>query len=200
MFKLPELTYAYDALEPYIDARTMETHHSKHHQAYVNNLNAALENLKELSTRSIEELLEDLNNLPAQSHWAIRNNGGGHYNHSFFWQLLNKDGAKEPGGKLRDKINATFGDFETFKIKFKAAALTRFGSGWAWLVVNRESDLEILSTPNQDTPLSDGKKPLLALDVWEHAYYLLYTNKRADYIDNWWNVVDWNKVEELYNK
>lgn len=198
MYKLPELTYEYNALEPFIDALTMETHHSKHHQAYVNNLNAALDNHKELYYKTLEALLSDLDSLPADIHWAVRNNGGGHYNHSFFWQLLNKEGAKEPSKELKEKIDAVFGSFDNFKQKFKAAALGRFGSGWAWLVVNKENNLEIVSTPNQDTPLSDGKKPILGLDVWEHAYYLLYTNKRADYIDNWWHVVDWNKVEEFY--
>lgn len=198
MYKLPELTYTYAALEPYIDTLTMETHHSKHHQAYVNNLNAALDNHKELYYKTLEALLSDLDSLPLDILSAVRNNGGGHYNHSFFWQLLNKEGAKEPFGELKEKIDVTFGSFEDFKQKFKGAALSRFGSGWAWLVVNKAGDLEVVSTPNQDTPLSDGKKPILGLDVWEHAYYLHYTNRRADYIDNWWYVVDWNKVNEFY--
>lgn len=198
MFTLPELNYSYDALEPYIDAVTMETHYSKHHQAYVSNLNAALEKYPELSTRTIEDLLIHLSNLPADVQTAVRNNGGGHYNHTFFWGLMNKDGAKEPTGELKNRIDVIWGDFESFKAKFKAAALSRFGSGWVWLVINPKGVLEITSTPNQDSPITEGNHPILGLDVWEHAYYLKYTNKRADYVDQWWQVVNWSKVSELY--
>jgi len=198
MYKLPELNYAYDALEPYFDTLTMETHHSKHHQAYVNNLNTALDNHKELYYKTLEGLLSDLESLPTDIYWAVRNNGGGHFNHSFFWQLLSKEGPKEPFGELKEKLDVAFGSFDDFKQKFKAAALSRFGSGWAWLVVNKDGELEVVSTANQDTPLAEGKKPILGLDVWEHAYYLHYMNRRADYIDNFWHVVDWNKVNEFY--
>lgn len=198
MFTLPELNYTYDALEPYIDTLTMETHYSKHHQAYVTNLNAALDQHPELKNKTIEDLLIHLYNLPSDIQTAVRNNGGGHYNHTFFWKLLNKEGQKEPTGVLKSQIDATFVDFESFKAKFKAAALSRFGSGWVWLVVNPKGVLEICSTANQDTPLTDGNKPILGLDVWEHAYYLHYTNKRGDYVDQWWHVVDWSKVNELY--
>ncbi|WP_017472584.1 superoxide dismutase [Amphibacillus jilinensis] len=198
-FELPELPYAYDALEPHIDKETMNIHHTKHHNTYVTKLNGALEGYSELQTLTVEELLEDLSKLPADIRTAVRNNGGGHANHSLFWTLLSPNGGGNPSGELADAITAKFGDFESFKDEFAAAAAGRFGSGWAWLVVNN-GELEIISTPNQDTPISEGKTPILGLDVWEHAYYLKYQNKRPDYISAFWNVVDWNKVAELYTK
>ncbi|MBM7542396.1 superoxide dismutase [Amphibacillus cookii] len=198
-FELPELPYAYDALEPHIDKETMNIHHTKHHNTYVTKLNAALEGYSELQTLTVEELLNDLSKLPADIRTAVRNNGGGHANHSLFWTLLSPNGGGNPSGELADAITAKFGDFESFKEEFAAAATGRFGSGWAWLVINN-GELEITSTPNQDTPISEGKTPILGLDVWEHAYYLKYQNKRPDYISAFWNVVDWNKVAELYTK
>lgn len=196
-FELPELTYAYDALEPHIDKETMNIHHTKHHNTYVTKLNAALEGHADLQDQSIETLLADLNSLPDTVQTAVRNNGGGHANHSLFWTLLSPNGGGEPTGDLAKDIKGTFGDVDTFKEKFTTAATTRFGSGWAWLVVT-DGKLEITSTPNQDTPITDGKTPILGLDVWEHAYYLNYQNKRPDYIAAFWKVVDWNKVAELY--
>ncbi|MBC7961201.1 MAG: superoxide dismutase [Vallitaleaceae bacterium] len=200
MFQLPQLNYAYDALEPFIDTLTMETHHSKHHQAYINNLNTALEKHPELSEKSIEDLLIHFTNLPSDIQNAVRNNGGGHFNHSLFWTMMSPEGQKEPTGVLKSRIEVTFDTFDNFKSLFKAAALARFGSGWAWLVVNKNGVLEIMSTANQDSPISEGKKPILGLDVWEHAYYLNYTNRRGDYIDQWWHVVDWSRVSELFHE
>lgn len=194
-FELPQLPYAYDALEPHIDKETMEIHHTKHHNTYVTNLNAAVEGT-EFADQSIEELVKNINSVPEDKQTAVRNNGGGHYNHSLFWQLLSKDGG-EPKGEILDAINAKFGSFEKFQEEFTAAATKRFGSGWAWLVLNN-GELEVVSTPNQDNPLMEGKTPLLGLDVWEHAYYLNYQNKRPDYIKAFWNVVNWDKVNELY--
>lgn len=196
-FKLPTLSYAYDALEPHIDARTMEIHHTKHHGTYLNNLNAALEGHEDLQKLTIEELLSDLNALPEAIRTAVRNNGGGHYNHSLFWTILAKDGG-QLHGNLKEAIDRDFGSFEDFKDLFAKAAATRFGSGWAWLVLDK-GKLEVLSTANQDTPLELGKKPVFGLDVWEHAYYLNYQNRRADYIQAFFNVLDWNAVEERYN-
>ena len=197
-FALPNLPYPYDALEPFIDAKTMEIHHSKHHQAYVNNLNKALENQN--APNNIEEICKKISRYPI----AVRNNAGGHFNHSFFWYLMNGEGGGEPKGKLAEAINSAFGDFEKFKMKFTEAASSRFGSGWAWLVINKAGKLEIGSTPNQDNPLmdiSDFKgEPILALDVWEHAYYLKYQNKRADYIQAWWNLVHWSYVQHLFEE
>lgn len=193
--ELPKLGYYYDALEPYIDEMTMEIHHSKHHQAYVNGLNAALENYPEGQEMTVEELLKNLDKIPVSVRTAITNHGGGHFNHSFFWETLNLNGRKFPDGVLAQKIDEAFGSFESFKDKFGQAAISRFGSGWAWLVIDHEGKLEVLSTANQDSPISDGKTPLLGLDVWEHAYYLKYTNKRVDYITNWWHVIDWTVVE-----
>lgn len=198
MFKLPELLYKYNALEPYIDTLTMETHHSKHHQAYVNNLNAALEKYPEYYDWDIEKLVKDLDQLPEDIRTAVRNNGGGHYNHSLFWNWMNENTKKAPEGLLLEAINESFKDFESFKAKFKAAALGRFGSGWAWLVKDSDGKLFIMSTANQDNPITEGYKVLLGIDVWEHAYYLKYTNRRGDYIDEWWNVVDWSKVEKEF--
>ncbi len=197
-YKLPELDYAYDALEPHIDRATMEIHHTKHHQAYIDNLNKALEGYKEYQDMKIWELIKDLNNLPEEIRTAVRNNGGGHLNHKMFWKLMSPDGGGKPLGEVAKKIDEDLGGFDKFKEEFKKAALGRFGSGWAWLVVNEEGKFEIMSTANQDNPISEGKKPLLGIDVWEHAYYLKYQNKRADYIDSWFNVVDWKKVEEKY--
>jgi Fe-Mn family superoxide dismutase len=192
---LPELGYPYDALEPYIDARTMEIHHRKHHGAYVTKLNAALENHPELQKLSIEQLIADLNQVPEQIRTAVRNNGGGHLNHTYFWRWLKKDVPFQ--GEIAEVINSTFGSRENFQEKFLAAALGRFGSGWAWLVVNNGA-LEITSTPNQDSPLTEGKTPVLGLDVWEHAYYLKYQNRRQEYIEAFFNIINWDEVNRLY--
>lgn len=198
-FLLPELKYSYDALEPHIDRLTMETHHSKHHQAYTNNLNNALEGHEKFQKMEIEEILKSLDELPEDIRNAVRNNGGGHYNHGLFWELMSPNAGGKPEGELAKKIDDDLGGFDKFKEDFKKAALGQFGSGWAWLVIDN-GKLKIVATPNQDNPISQGKQAILGIDVWEHAYYLKYTNKRADYIDNWWNLVDWKKVEELYNK
>lgn len=197
-FKLPDLPYAFDALEPHIDKATMEIHHGKHHAAYVNNVNAALEKHPGLADKSLEELLSSLDALPEDIRNAVRNNGGGHANHSLFWQVMKPKGGGEPSGRLKEAINSTFGSFDEFKKQFAAAAATRFGSGWAWLVLNREGQLEVTSTPNQDTPIMEGKFPILGLDVWEHAYYLNYQNRRPDYVQAFFNVINWDKVEDLY--
>ena len=199
-YSLPELGYSYDSLEPHIDARTMEIHHTKHHAAYIANLNGAM---GDNSSSSVEELIGDLSALPELVRQAVRNNGGGHANHSFFWTILSKDGGGEPVGKLAEAINATFGDFESFKTAFAKAGATRFGSGWAWLVVKPDGNLAVTSTPNQDSPLMKGfvdveGTPVIGLDVWEHAYYLNYQNRRPDYIAAFWNVVDWSKAEANY--
>lgn len=195
-FELPQLPYAYDALEPHIDKETMNIHHTRHHNTYITNLNAALEG-KEVSATTIEELISNLDALPEGIRTAVRNNGGGHANHSLFWTLLTPEGTGTPVGEVAEAINAKFGSFDEFKAAFTQAALTRFGSGWAWLVVNN-GELEVTSTPNQDSPLMEGKTPILGLDVWEHAYYLNFQNKRPDYVGAFWNVVNWTKVEELY--
>ncbi|MEL6543545.1 MAG: superoxide dismutase [Myxococcota bacterium] len=195
---LPELGYAYDALEPYVDTQTMEIHHSKHHNGYVNKLNAALEGHADLAGKSLEDLLGDLNGLPEAVRTAVRNNGGGHYNHTLFWQMMGKGKGGDAPGALGDAIKAKFGSFDAFKESFNAAAATRFGSGWAWLVFDKNGELAVTSTPNQDTPVSDGHKVVLGLDVWEHAYYLKYQNKRPDYINAFWNVVDWDFCNGLY--
>ena len=197
-YKLPELPYAYDALEPHIDKETMTIHHTKHHNTYVTNLNKAIEG-SALAEKSVDELVADLNAVPEDIRTAVRNNGGGHANHSLFWTLLSPNGGGEPTGELAEEIKNTFGSFDQFKEKFAAAAAGRFGSGWAWLVVNN-GKLEITSTPNQDSPLSEGKTPVLGLDVWEHAYYLNYQNRRPDYISAFWNVVNWDEVARLYSE
>lgn len=194
-FKLPELNYNYNQLEPHIDAKTMEIHHTKHHQAYINNLNAALDGHEELKSKSIEEIISDLETVPENIRTAVRNNGGGHLNHSMFWELMSPTGGGEPKSELGKLIDRDFGTLDAFKAEFKKAAMGRFGSGWAWLVMDGEK-LRVISTPNQDNPISDGLKPILGIDVWEHAYYLKYQNLRADYIDAWFNVVDWEKAEE----
>jgi len=196
---LPDLPYGYDALEPNIDAKTMEIHHGKHHQGYVNNLNAALENHPELQDKSVEDLISDLNSIPENIRNAVRNNGGGHANHSLFWPCMGSDGGGNPEGELADAINSAFGSFDDFKDQFSKAAATRFGSGWAWLCVDNNGGLVVTSTPNQDNPISDGLKPVLGLDVWEHAYYLNYQNRRPDYVSSWWNVVNWNQVAQNYS-
>ena len=197
-FELPALTYALDALEPHIDSRTMQIHHGKHHAGYTNNLNAALEAHPDLAAKSIEALLGDLNSVPEGIRTAVRNNGGGYANHTLFWSIMSPNGGGEPDGDLGAAINATFGSFDDFKAAFSKAAATRFGSGWAWLYVDASGNLAISSTPNQDTPLMDGNTPILGLDVWEHAYYLHYQNRRPDYIAAWWNVVDWTVVAANY--
>jgi len=198
-FKLPDLPYAYDALEPHIDARTMEIHHTKHHQAYINNANAALEKYPDLQNKSVEELLKDLNSLPEDIRTVIRNNGGGHANHSLFWPVMGPNGGGQPSGELANAINSAFGSFDNFKDQFSKAAATRFGSGWAWLSVDGSGNLKVTSTANQDNPLSEGLTPILGLDVWEHAYYLNYQNRRPDYISAWWNVVNWDQVAKNYS-
>ena len=196
--QLPALPYALDALAPHIDARTMEIHHGKHHAAYVNNLNAALEGHPELADVAVEGLIANLASLPESIRTAVRNNGGGHYNHSLFWTLLSASGGGEPTGALADAMRAELGAFEDFKKAFSTAAATRFGSGWAWLSVSRFGKLVVSSTANQDSPLMEGLTPVLGLDVWEHAYYLNYQNRRPDYIAAFWNVVDWKRANALY--
>lgn len=197
-FELPPLPYAHDALEPHIDSRTMQIHHGKHHAAYVNNLNAALADHPQFADMSIEELLADLNSVPESARTAVRNNGGGHANHALFWQIMKPNSGGEPTGDLAAAIDAAFGSFEQFKETFAKAGATRFGSGWAWLYVDGNGKLAVGSTPNQDTPLMEGNTPILGLDVWEHAYYLNYQNRRPDYISAWWNVVDWDAVAAFY--
>ncbi|WP_203361741.1 superoxide dismutase SodA [Bacillus sp. REN10] len=197
-FQLPELPYAYDALEPHIDKETMNIHHTKHHNTYVTKLNEALQGHEDLASKSVEELIADIDALPEAIRTAVRNNGGGHANHSLFWQLLSPNGG-EPTAELADAINSKFGSLDQFKEEFAAAAAGRFGSGWAWLVVNN-GELEVTSTPNQDSPLMEGKTPILGLDVWEHAYYLNYQNRRPDYIQAFWNVVNWDEVAKRFNE
>lgn len=193
-YALPPLPYDYNALEPHIDETTMRIHHDKHHGAYVTNLNAALEKHPNLQGKSIENLLRDITTVPDEIRTAVRNNGGGHANHAMFWEIMKPGGARQPGGRLLDAISGAFGSFESFKEQFAKAAMGRFGSGWAWLVVPSDGKLAIESTANQDSPLMDGKVPVFGLDVWEHAYYLKYQNRRADYVGAWWNVVNWNEV------
>jgi Fe-Mn family superoxide dismutase len=199
VFTLPELGYDYSALEPHIDAKTMEIHHSKHHQTYVDKLNAALEGHEDLKKMDIADLIMNLDKVPEDIKTAVRNNGGGHANHSFFWTVMSPDGGGQPAGELAQAIDQTFGSFEDFKSRFKEAAVGRFGSGWVWLC-HWDRKLHICSTPNQDSTVMEDKThaPLLGLDVWEHAYYLKYQNKRPDYVDAWWNVVNWPQVEKYY--
>jgi superoxide dismutase, Fe-Mn family len=198
-FELPQLPYAYDALEPHIDKETMNIHHSKHHNAYVTNLNNALAGNEELLSKSVEEVIANLDAVPEAARMAVRNNGGGHANHTLFWQILSPNGGGAPAGELADAINNKFGSFESFKEEFAKAATTRFGSGWAWLAVNN-GELEVTSTPNQDSPVMEGKTPILGLDVWEHAYYLKFQNRRPDYITTFWNVVNWDEVSKRYQE
>ncbi len=199
-FELPALPYAHDALEPYIDKMTMEIHHGKHHQAYVTNLNKALESAPELAGKSIEELLANgLAIVPEGIRTAVRNNGGGHWNHSLFWNIMGPNAGGAPAGNLGAAITAAFGSFDSFKEKFAAAGVGRFGSGWAWLIKNAAGGVEIMSTPNQDNPLMEGKNAIIGLDVWEHAYYLKYQNRRPDYIKEWWGVVNWAAAEARFN-
>lgn len=197
MYKLPTLPYAANALEPHFDEATMTIHHDKHHNAYVTNLNAAVEKYPALFEKTVEELVADLNAVPEDIRGAVRNNGGGHANHSLFWTILSPNGGGEPTGALKEAIDSSFGSFAAFKEAFSTAAKTRFGSGWAWLVVSNGT-LEVVSTPNQDSPLSEGKTPILGLDVWEHAYYLHYQNRRPDYVEAFWNVVNWDEVARLF--
>ena len=193
---LPELPYNHGALEPHIDAQTMQIHHGKHHQTYVTNLNAALDKHPELHNKSLDDLMRNLNGVPEDIRTAVRNNGGGHWNHSAFWKMMAPKAGGAPSGAIGDAINSSFGSFDKFKEQFQAAGVGRFGSGWAWLVDNG-GKLEITSTPNQDNPLMEGKKAVLGVDVWEHAYYLKYQNRRADYLGAWWNVVNWDEVNRL---
>lgn len=196
-YKLPDLPYAYDALEPYIDEETMKLHHDKHHNTYVENTNKALEGHEDLQKLSIEELVAKLDEVPEDIRTAVRNNGGGHANHSLFWEILSPNGGDEPTGELADAINEAFGSFEDFKAELKKAATGQFGSGWGWLVVDN-GDLKVTNTPNQDSPLTNGQTPILGIDVWEHAYYLNYQNKRPDYVDAFWKVVNWDEVARRY--
>ncbi len=199
-FELPKLPYAYDALEPYIDGLTMQIHHDKHHQAYIDNLNKALEGRSDLLEMDVKDLLKKLDQVPEEIRTKVRNNAGGHANHAFFWKVMAPVGGEiAPEGKLLEAINSQFGDFTTFQEKFLEAAIGRFGSGWAWLTTD-QGKLAIVDTPNQDTPLSEGKLAILCIDVWEHAYYLKYQNKRADYVKAWWNVVNWPKVTEYFEE
>ena len=198
-FKLPALPYAFDALEPHIDAKTMEIHHDRHHQAYVTNLNKAVMGNADLSKTSVEELVRHLDDVPETVRAAVRNNGGGHYNHSLFWRLMKKDGGGQPKGALARAIDAKFGSFDKFKTDFSDAAMKVFGSGWAWLILDGK-ELKMVSSPNQDVPLSHSKHPLLGLDVWEHAYYLKYQNKRVDYVAAFFNVINWDVVAERFEK
>jgi len=197
-FALPPLPYDYAALEPHIDARTMEIHHTKHHQAYVNNLNAALEKAPEFQQKSLDDIIASLSMVPDAVRTAVRNNAGGHWNHSMFWLIMSPKGGGDPSGNLGDAVAKSFGDMAKLKEQFNAAASSRFGSGWAWLVADGSGALKIESTPNQDNPAMDGRYPILGLDVWEHAYYLKYQNRRADYISAWWNVVNWPEVAKRY--
>jgi len=197
-YTLPPLPYAFDALEPHIDARTMEIHHDKHHAAYVNNLNNALKDNPELAAKPVNELIADLAFVPEGIRTAVRNNGGGHSNHTFFWEIMGPGKGGAPVGTLAEAITKTFGSYDEFKAKFEAAGVGRFGSGFVWLIVNKQGQLEIISLPNQDSPFMDGNKPVIANDVWEHAYYLHYQNRRPDYLKAWWNVVNWDHAEQNY--
>jgi Fe-Mn family superoxide dismutase len=199
MHELPKLPYAFDALEPHIDARTMEIHHDKHHAAYVTNLNKALEAHPELQSKSAEDLVRDLNALPESIRGAVRNHGGGHLNHSLFWEIMGPGGGGSPSGELAAAIDQAFGSLATFKEKLSAAAMGQFGSGWGWLVL-KGGKLEVVARPNQDSPLMDGSTPLLGVDVWEHAYYLKYQNRRGDYLQAWWNVVRWSEVADRFRR
>ncbi len=198
MFKLRPLPYAYSALEPYIETHIMELHHDKHQQAYVNNLNSALEKYPQLQKSSLESLLTSLEEMPAEIRTAVRNNAGGDFNHAFFWEIMKKNDDKAPKGKIAAEIKKTFGSFDAFKNSFATTAKGVFGSGWSWLVMDKEGKLKVMSTPNQDSPIMQGLQPIMGLDVWEHAYYLQYENRRPDYIEAWWHIVNWDRVEDNY--
>ncbi len=198
-YTLPPLAYPYNALEPHIDARTMEIHHTKHHQAYINNVNNAIKGKADLESKSVEDLIANMNAIPEDIRNVVRNNGGGHANHTFFWTIIGPKAGGQPQGNVAAAINQAFGSFDAFKEKFAQAAATRFGSGWAWVSVSKAGQLEISSTPNQDSPLMEGKTPILGIDVWEHAYYLHYQNRRPDYVAAFWNVVNWQEVEKRFN-
>jgi len=197
-FTLPKLPYDFNALEPHIDARTMEIHHDKHHQAYVNNLNSAIQKHPELEKKSLEDLLKDLSSVPEDIRAAVRNNGGGHFNHSLFWEIMSPKGGGEPSGKLGDALKKAFGDFAAFKEKLSTTAVGQFGSGWGWLCKDKSGGLSVVSTPNQDNPISNGLTAILDVDVWEHAYYLNYQNRRPDYVAAWWNVINWEEVAKRF--
>ena len=197
-FEVPPLPYDYNALEPYIDEETMHLHHDKHHQAYVNNLNAAIEKHPELGNRSAEDLVQNLSSVPEDIRTAVQNNGGGHVNHSMFWRIMQPNGGGAPTGEIGNAINQRFGSFENLQQQFNDAGAKRFGSGWVWLVVTPGGDLDIVTTPNQNNPLTEGNYPVLGNDVWEHAYYLKYQNRRPEYLSNWWNVVNWDEVNNRY--
>jgi Fe-Mn family superoxide dismutase len=199
-FELPQLPYAFDALEPHIDAKTMEIHHDRHHQTYVNNLNGAIEKHSELGNKSVEDLLRDINSVPEDIRAVVRNNGGGHANHSLFWQIMGPGGGGEPSGQLGSAIGSAFGDFATFKDTLSKAAIGQFGSGWGWLVRDSGGKLSVIARPNQDNPLMEGMTPILGVDVWEHAYYLKYQNKRPDYVAAWWNTVNWDAVAKRFGE
>ncbi|HZC05069.1 MAG TPA: superoxide dismutase [Ktedonobacterales bacterium] len=197
-FELPPLPYDYSALEPHIDAQTMQLHHDKHHQAYVNNLNTALQGLSQFDNMSVDDLMRHINEVPENVRTAVRNNGGGHANHSMFWAIMKPNGGGEPTGALADAINSTFGSFDQFKTTFNDNGAKRFGSGWTWLVVDQSGKLQAISSANQDSPLMDGLYPVMGNDVWEHAYYLKYQNRRPDYLSAWWNVVNWDEVAKRF--
>jgi Fe-Mn family superoxide dismutase len=199
LYELPPLPYDYDALEPYVDEQTMRIHHDKHHAGYVNNLNAALEKHASFADWSLEQLLGQLDQVPEDIRTAVRNNAGGHANHTLFWSIMSPNGGGEPGGDLGEAIVATFGDFGSFKDQLSKAAATRFGSGWGWLSVDSSGQLLVESTPNQDSPIMEGRTPILGIDVWEHAYYLKYQNRRPDYVEAWWNTINWGEVAERYS-
>ncbi len=198
-YTLPALSYAYTALEPHIDAKTMEIHHTKHHQAYINNVNNALKGKADLDSKSVEDLISNMNAIPEDIRNVVRNNGGGHANHTFFWTIIGPNAGGAPSGKVAEAINKSFGSFDALKEKFAAAATGRFGSGWAWVTASKDGKLEVSSTANQDSPLMEGKTPILGIDVWEHAYYLNYQNRRPDYIAAFWNVVNWQEVEKRFS-
>jgi Fe-Mn family superoxide dismutase len=199
-YEVPPLPYDYSALEPYIDTQTMQLHHDKHHAAYVNNVNAALQAVPQFASLPVEQLIQRLNELPENIRTAVRNNGGGHANHSMFWQIMTPNGGGQPGGDLANAINSTFGSFDQFKAAFNDAGVKRFGSGWAWLILDRNGNLQVTSTANQDSPLMEGNFPIMGNDVWEHAYYLKYQNRRPEYLNAWWNVVNWNEIEKRYQQ
>ncbi len=199
-YELPPLPYDYNALEPYIDEETMHLHHDKHHQAYVNNLNAAVQSQAQFASMPVEQLIQHINELPENVRTAVRNNGGGHANHSMYWQIMKPNGGGQPTGDLANAINSTFGSFDQFKTAFNDAGAKRFGSGWAWLVMDRNGNLQVTSTANQDSPLMEGLFPIMGNDVWEHAYYLKYQNRRPDYLNAWWNVVNWDEIGKRYQQ